>query len=258
MKKTINILLIIVSLVLFQNCEDDQFETSLSYVTFGDSTYSTGVDVGGSNTIDVTVFSNKNVASDVTFNVVVDESSTAAAGSYNVPSSVTIPSGSNKGTFTIGLSDVNLGIGVNKLVLKFDDVDAAFASGNSTTVEYIQNCTEVTGTLDITFDRWGSEVDWEIRDSEGGLVVANSTAYGNTAGGTVTSDTINLTLCAGRNYTIELIDTYGDGWNGENVLTTPAYTLTIGGTVKATGDGDLGGTNGGSGPISITIPFDTL
>ncbi|GAA4805872.1 hypothetical protein [Litoribaculum gwangyangense] len=249
MKKTINILLIIVSLVLFQNCEDDQFETSLSYVTFGDSTYSTGVDVGGSTTIDVTVFSNKNVASDVTFNVVVDESSTAAAGSYNVPSSVTIPSGSNKGTLTIGLSDVNLGIGVNKLVLKFDDVDAAFASGNSTTVEYIQNCTEVTGTFDIRFN-YPCEVSWDIKDSLGGVVLSGSGYPG--CSGAYSTLSIPITLCAGRSYTLTTTDDYGDGWGG-----TGSYTLTIGGVVKVSGDGSLMDNGGLNEPISSTVPFTT-
>lgn len=257
MKKIANIFLILFSIILFQNCEEDQFETSLSYVTFAETTYSTGVDVGGTNNFDVTVYTNQNVSSDTSFNIVVDESTNAGAGSYVVPASVTVPAGSNSGTFSVALSDVNLGIGINRLVLDFD-VDAPFGSGSTTTIEYIQNCTEVIATLDLTFDRWGSEVDWVIRDSEGGLVVSNSKSYGNTAGGSVTSDSIDITLCAGRSYTIELIDTYGDGWNGEGVLTTPAYTLTIGGEVKATGDGDLGGTNGGSGPISITIDFDTL
>lgn len=257
MKKTINIFLIIFSLVLFQNCEEEQFEPNLDYVTFGSDSYSTGVDVGGNSNVTVAVYTTKNVGTATTYALSVDESTNADPGSYFVPPTVTIPAGSNTGTFDVALSDVNLGIGINELVINFGDVGMASASG-ATTIAYTQNCNEVTATLDITFDRWGTEVDWEIRDSEGGLVIANSTAYPNTAGGSITSDSIDITLCAGRSYTIELIDTYGDGWNGENVLTTPAYTLTIGGTVKATGDGDLGGTNGGSGEISIIIPFNTL
>ncbi len=249
MKKITNIFIITLSLVLFQNCEEDQFESNLSYVTFGDSTYSTGVDIGGVQDFDVTVYTTKNVEADTSFSIIViDSISNAAAGSYVVPASVSIPAGSNSGTFTVTLSDVNLGIGINKLVLNFDNVDSAFASGNNTTIEYIQNCAEVQGTLDLSFDQWGSEVSWEILDSEGGLVLDG----GGYSDGTPATDSINITLCSSRSYTITFFDSYGDGWG-----TDPAYTLTIGGEVKATGNGDLGGTNGGTGEISITIPFDT-
>lgn len=250
MKKITNIFLILFSIILFHSCEDDQFSSSLAYVSFGDTTYSTGVDVAGSTTIDVTVYTSKIVASNVTFNVVVDESSNAAAGSYDVPSSVTVPSGSNKGTLTIGLSDVNLGIGVNRLVLNFDSVAAGYDNGGSTSVEYIQNCTEVTGTVDLTFDRWGSEVSWNIKDVLGD-VVASGGGYSDTGSGTSTSDTINITLCAGRTYTFTTTDAYGDGWGSVG-----NYTLTIGGVVKVTGDGSLM-DNGGNGSISASAPFDT-
>ena len=246
MKKIINIFLIIFSFVLFQNCEDDQFESSLNYVSFGDTTYSTGVDVGGNTTIDVIVYTSKIVESDVNFNISVDPDSNAALGSYNVPSSVTVPSGSNKGTLTVALSDVDLGIGINKLVLNFNDVTSGYGNGDSTTVEYIQNCTEVTGVLDLTFDRWGSEVSWEIHDSLGGLVVEGG-GYSDTGSGTSTSDSINITLCSGRNYTLTVNDSYGDGWGSVG-----SYSLTINGTVKASGDGSLGGTG-----ISEVTAFDT-
>jgi len=250
MKKILNIFLILFSLVLFQNCEDDQFETSLNYVSFGDSVYSTGVDVGGNTTIDVNVFTSNIVGSDVSFNVVVDPSSNAAAGSYTVPGTVTVPSGTNKGTLTIALSDMNLGIGVNKLVLNFDNVTAGYDNGGSSTVEYVQNCAEVSGTLDLSFDRWGSEVSWEILDSEGGLVTDGG-GYSDTGSGTSTTDSINLTLCSGRSYTLVTTDGYGDGWGAPG-----NYTLTIGGVVKVTGDGSLM-DNGGTGSISSSAPFDT-
>lgn len=246
MKKTINIFLIIFSFVFLQNCEDEQFESSLMYVSFGDSTYSTGVDVGGSTTIDVAVYTSQIVASDVSFNVVVDASSNAASGSYTVPSTVTVPSGSNKGVLTVALTDTNLGIGINKLVLKFDSVTAGYGNGGSTTVEYVQNCTEVTGTLALTFDRWGSEVSWNIKDALGG-VVASGGGYSDTGSGTSTSDTIQITLCAGRSYTFTALDAYGDGWGSVG-----SYTLTIGGVVKVSGDGTLGGTG-----VSETTSFNT-
>ena len=250
MKKIINIFIIIFSLVLFQNCEEDQFESTLNYVTFGNSTYSTGVDVGGTQDFDVTVYTSQNVSSDTSFSLSVDESTDADSGSYSIPTSVTVPAGTNSGTFTVTLSDVNLGIGISKLVIGFDDA-GTFSSGNTTTIEYIQNCDEVVGTLDLVFDRWGSEVSWKIFDSEGGLVTEGG-GYSDTGPGTSTSDSIDITLCSGRSYSLETTDAFGDGWGAVG-----SYTLTIGGVVKVSGDGSLM-DNGGTGSISTSADFDTL
>ena len=249
MKKTVNIFLILFSIFLFQSCEEDQFESSLNYVSFGDATYSTGVDVGGTTNFDVKVYASTTSGADRNFNVAVDADSNAATGSYVVPASVTIPSGSNEGTLTVALSDVNLGIGVNKLILNFTEVLGGHDSGGSTTIEYIQNCTEVSGTLDLGWDTWGREVSWEIRDALYCVVVSGG---GYTDGGTANSDSVSITLCAGRSYTLITTDAYGDGWGAPG-----NYTLTIGGVVKVQGDGSLmfGGADGNA--VSSSAPFDT-
>lgn len=251
MKKIINISFILFSILLFQNCEEDQFTSSLNYVSFGNNKYTTGVDIGGSTDFSVKVYATTISNTDRSFNVaVVDSVSNAAVGSYLVPDTVTIPSGLNEGTLTVTLSDVNLGIGVNKLVLSFVDVLSDYDNGASTTIEYIQNCTEVTGTLDLTFDRWGSEVSWEIRDALDGVVVSGG-GYSDTAAGTSTTDSISITLCSGRNYSLVTTDGFGDGWGAEG-----NYTLTIGGVVKITGDTSLM-NNGGNGSVSATASFNT-
>lgn len=230
MKKTANIFLILFALVLL-NCDEEEFDSSLNYVAFGDSTYSMGVDENGTATLTVDVFTSSKVSSDITFNISVD-SDDAAPGSFTVPTTVSVPSGTNKGSFKIDLSDTNLGIGINKLVLSFTDVVTGYDNGDSTTIEYFQNCTEVEATLDLTFDRWGSEVSWSIKDALGG-VVASGGGYVDTASGTSTSDTKMFTLCSGRSYTFTAEDAFGDGWGAVG-----NYTLTIGGVVKATGPAD--------------------
>lgn len=236
MEKIANIFLILFTAVLLQSCEEDQFESSLEYVSFGKSTYSTGVDVDGSTTLDVFVYTSKIVKSDVTFKVSVDPSSNAAAGSYTVPASVTVLSGTNKGTLKIELSDVDLGIGVNRLLLNFDDVTPGYGNGAGTKVEYVQNCNEVTATLTFTFDDYPEEAGWNIKDALGGIVV--SKAYGAYSGKSSSSESIKL--CAGRSYTFTMLDKFGDGmFDGAN---TGSYNLTIGGIVKANGSGDFGGS----------------
>jgi hypothetical protein len=231
MKKIANIFLILFSIILLQNCEDTNLP-SFNYVTFSESTYSTGVDVGGSTTIDVTVYTAEILGSARTFNIVVDPSSNAAAGSYVVPSSVSVPSGSNEGTLTVALSDVDLGIGVNRLILNFAS-EEGFFYGSSTAVEYTQNCEEITAVLDFIFDFWASETGWYIEDSLGGTVVSGG-GYSN--GEAPTSE--NITLCAGRDYTLYVTDAYGDGMN--DGATLGSYTLTINGVVKASGGGSFG------------------
>ena len=222
------------SLLVFTGCEDNISTSDLNYASFAESSYSTGIDVGATTTIDVTVYTANTSGSDRSLSVSVDAAnSTAAAGSYVVPSSVVIPSGKNKGTLTIELSDVNLGIGINNLVLNFD-ANQGLLNGGSTTVSYSQNCADITGTLDIVFDGYGSETSWEILDSLGGVVM--SAAEGDYTDGQV-SASVPITICAGRDFTFTIKDAYGDGLSWPNNGT---YTLTIDGVVKAQGGGDFG------------------
>lgn len=233
-------LVLLVSVSLF-NCEDTLEPSALDYIAFGTDKYSTGVDPGGATTFDIPVYTAKVYGTATTFNVTVDGAK-AAAGSYDVPASVSIAAGSNEGVLTVSLSDVNLGIGINEITINFKD-EAGSYHGESTTLAYVQNCTDITATLDLSFDRWGSEVYWEIRDSLDGLVVSTG-GYPDTGAGTTTTDSVAITLCAGRSYTFLALDAYGDGWGGD-------YTLTIGGVVKFTGDGSTLDTTG------VSIDFDT-
>lgn len=244
MKKIAYIVLTALSIIGFQSCEDTYLPPPLEYVTFGNTSYSAGVDVGGSTTVDIPVYTGSIVSSDKSFNVIVDGSG-AAAGSYSVPSSVTIPSGSNEGTLVVSLSDVDLGIGVNRLTISFESGIEGLTIGDDVNVQYTQNCTEVTATLDLSFDRWGSEVYWEIQDALGG-VVASTAGYPDTGSGTSTTDSVTITLCSGRDYTFYVEDGYGDGWGAGS-----SYVLTINGVVKVSGDGS------GLDPTGVSTPFDT-
>lgn len=244
MKNIKNIFLIVVTFTFLFNCEENYVPEPLNYVTFSENSYSTGVDVSGTTTVDLIIFSGNVVNSERTFAVSVDGSN-APNGSYSVPSSFSIPGGTNEGILSVSLSDVNLGIGISKINISIDQ-EAGLSVGDPIVVSYYQNCNEVTGTLDLTFDRWGSEVSWDIKDELGGLVLSGG-GYPDTGSGTSTSDTINITLCAGRLYTFTAYDSYGDGWGAVG-----SYTLTIGGVVKASGNGTLGGDYS-----SETTEFDT-
>ncbi|WP_143144226.1 hypothetical protein [Flaviramulus basaltis] len=232
MKKIAYIFLILLSTVGFlQSCEDTYLPPPLEYVTFGDAVYSTGVDIGGSTTLEIPVYTGNITSADRSFNVIVDDSN-AAPGSFSVPSSVTVPGGTNEGTLAVNLSDVDLGIGVNRLNITFEN-GAEFSNGPAATVEYIQNCNEIIATLDFAFDYYSSETGWYITDALDG-VVASKSGYADGQG----SASESITLCAGRDYTLYVTDVYGDGMNDGTNL--GSYTLTIDGTVKATGGGNFG------------------
>lgn len=238
MKKIANIFLILFSILLFQNCENDQFEPSIDYVSFESSTYSQGVTPDGSSTIDINVYASNVASSDMTINVSVDGSA-APAGSFTVPSSVTIPSGTNKGTLTVELSDTNLDC-FNDIVVSFDP-SAGVTPGPEATLTYFQtpsgSCSsEVSGTLDFMFDDWASEVSYEIQDVLGGVVVSGPDS--SWADGTATAS-VPVTLCSGRCYTLIVRDAFGDG------LSAPggSYTLTIGGVDYATDSDDYGASS---------------
>ncbi|MGB1041961.1 MAG: hypothetical protein ACPGU6_01075 [Tenacibaculum sp.] len=236
MKKYTKYLLLLASIISFTSCElseDTLTESNLNYVTFKQSEISAGVDPGSTTSVDVVVYTANKTGSDRTFNVMVDENSTAADGSYMVPATVTVPSGSNEGTLTVELSDVNIGIGVNELILNFSG-ESGLYTGDKTSIKYIQNCNEVTGSLEIVFDGYGSETSWEITDSLGGVVY--SASEGDYTDGQATAS-VAITLCAGRDFKFVINDSYGDGLSWP---TNGTYTLTIDGQVKAQGGGDFG------------------
>ncbi len=233
MKKIIYLFIACLSFTFLQNCEDTYVPDSPAYVTFAKFAYSTGVDPGASTSYDIKVFTADVTGADRSFDLTVDGSG-AASGSYTVPASVTIPAGSNEATFTVALSDTNLGIGVNKILISFDHADG-YSNSKATTLSYIQNCTEITGTLDFNFDYYSSETGWYITDALDGVVVEK--AEGSYADGQWTASE-SITLCAGRDYTLHVTDYYSDGMNDGTNLGD--YTLTIGGVVKVTGGGNFG------------------
>lgn len=233
MKKIFSILAALTVLISFNSCTEEVEAPQTNYITFGKTTYSTGVDVGSSKTFDIPVYTANITGTDRAFNLELLPTSTAAAGSYTAPTSVIIPAGSNEGTLSVVLTDTNLGIGVNTLRFSFA-VQEGLSRGPNTVLSYIQNCTEVTATLSIAFDGWGSETGWRINDSLGGVVA--SKAAGSYADRQATA-TESIKLCAGRDYTFTITDSFGDGLSDP---TNGSYSLTIGGVTKASGGGNFG------------------
>lgn len=235
--KTINTFLILfLSLVVLTGCENDETIaiSEIEYISFGNLDYSVGIDPGGSETIEIPVYTGNITSSDRLFDISVDATN-AAAGSFSIPSSVTIPGGTNEGSLVVTLSDVNLGIGINNLIIEFAN-DGDIFTGEAAEIDYVQNCTEVTATLDFVFDFYSEETGWQITDALGGIVA--SKPIGTYDGQATASESIQL--CAGRDYTLTVTDLYGDGmFDG---VDSGSYTLTIGGVVKVSDGGSFGAT----------------
>lgn len=234
MKNIKLLILAVVASISLTSCNEEVETLNTNYITFSKDSYSTSVESGSTTTYDVTIYTANLSSADRTFNVSVDMDATNADNaSYTVPTTVTIPANQNEGTLPVLLSDVNLGIGLNTLVLNFDAVDG-LSNGGSATINYIQECTEVTATLDIVFDGYGSETSWEVTDSLGGVVA--SAVTGTYSDGLV-SVSVPITLCGGRDFTFTINDSFGDGLSFPSNGT---YSLTIGGVIKASGGGDFG------------------
>lgn len=223
------ILLVVAAVFTFYSCEEDLKPLNTNFVTFGDSSYSALVDPGSSTTVDITVYAANVTGNDRSISINVDGTS-AAAGSFNVPATVIVPGGTNKGVLTVQLNDP--GIAQNAVTIQLVEEEGLFV-GEPTTIVYTQSCNEVAVTLDFTFDYYSSETSWEILDSNEDTILTGG-GYSDGIG----SATENFNLCQSRSYTLIVYDAYGDGMNDGTNL--GSYTLTIGGVAKVTGGGNFG------------------
>ena len=82
----IKYILLALTVFIYTGCEEEvPTPEGTNYIAFADSEFSTGVDVGSSNSFDIPVYSANITGSDRSFDILVDPASAAAAGSYTVP-----------------------------------------------------------------------------------------------------------------------------------------------------------------------------
>lgn len=95
--------------------------------------------------------------------------------------------------------------------------NAAFATATAT-AHVAGIITTTTLQVVTTLDQYASEAKWRIKDSNG-QIVATSNAYSDTTHGN-TTQTQQVTVPGDDCYSIELLDTYGDGWSWNTNLQT--------------------------------------
>lgn len=238
MKKIIYLFLLAILMFGFNSCDDkvDGGTNDINFISFESSSFSFGVDLGGTTIRDINVYTTQTTGSDRTFSVNVNvEASTADAASYAVPATVLVPANTNVGVLSVSVTDLNIDPDDGEtLVLEFTNTDGLF-SGNAITLNISQVCPYNEVMLSITFDSWPEESYWELLDSNDNVLF--SAAEGDYAG----EDSFAKTFCLQNGtYTFTIYDAYADG--------TGDYSLNYNGTTLASG-----GAFGASDTTTFTV-----
>lgn len=247
MKKTL-LLFLAVTTSVFMSCSSDDEFTPPNYVTFeGFVNPNIGVEVDGSATREVTVYTANITSNDRTFNLLVGDATTLPAEAYTVPSTVTVPGGTNEATFEIEVSDVNLGLSGKSLVLRLDPTVEGLYTGDPYVLNVGRICEGTDFTVDLAFDGYASETTWALLDADGEVLIEVDGYSDGTA-------TATRSLCPGEGtFTFMITDSFGDG------LTYPnegSVTLSYGGEEFTVIPGDFGSEESVTftiGPDGVTV-----
>ncbi|GAB5565312.1 MAG: hypothetical protein Wins2KO_23750 [Winogradskyella sp.] len=156
--------------------------------------------------IDIKVYATEVASSDRTFNIIENTDATDLASPYTLPSSVTIPGGTNEGTLTVTITDdANLEFVPQTLAFGFENTGSPQLS-----IEVTEECPGTVASFNLTLDTWPNETSWEVYDLNGGAtVIASGGPYVNPD-----DDFAELSwdycLVPG-NYGVVVYDSYGDG-----------------------------------------------
>ena len=139
MKKISILFLTAFSILAFTSCEDDSSVTeNLKFISFDKASETVSVELNGTGSANLKVYTTSIVGSDRTFTITVDDSSTADASSYTVPSSVTVPSGTNVGEISLSFTDNNISNSGETLILRLSGED--YYVGENITLNLVRNC----------------------------------------------------------------------------------------------------------------------
>lgn len=237
--KKIYLFLVSVAILTFSSCEEDSVKAlDTSFASFTSKTMDIGIEEDGETSREIKIYTTNITSSAREIPVlVVEESTDVDPGAYTIPSTVTIPGGSNVGTLKIDVKDVGLELAPDKyLTIRLENTDV-ISTGEALKIGLSQLCPGATVKLkvNLSFDKWPEEAAWVIKDSDGNTVLASAIplAFGAYAGLT---DSLTIAEClASGTYTIQVYDQYGDAGTD--------YELTANGIQVLTIDGDYeGGT----------------
>ena len=233
MKNFFKYIVIITLLPFLNSCDDDGIVRDLDYVTFERSPSKFAITKNQTTNRDINVYASNKTGSDRTYMIQVDPSSTLLAD-FTVPSSVTIPAGSNSGSFSLSVTDDDtLEFVAQTLIIGFINETGSDLS-DPLTLEITEECLDTIVTFNITTDTWPNETTWDLFDLSGPTptVIASGGPFDNTDD--VDDNTLfSFDFClSSGNYGIAVYDSYGDGG--------PTYNVTSGG-VELVGETTVAG-----------------
>ena len=230
MKKISKFLCIFIA-VFALSCENDEILAPDNYVTFEGTSASVSLDVDSAVSDQFRIFTGSKSGSDRTFNVLIDPSTTLPTSSISIPSSITVPGGTNEATvdYTITYnSDVSITGGIVRL--RLEDTSSNILGNGVYTINVGITC-ESPVTIDFIFDGYGSDVSWTLSDSSG-TVLYSGDGYSD-GQAAFTRD-----VCLGSgDYVFTVNDSFGDGLS---FLSDGVFTLTYNGVVIVQDGGNYG------------------
>lgn len=239
MKKLTTILLLIFSLLAFNNCSDKVIGTKdINYVSFEVLTPTIIVEKNGTANKDIHLYTTQTTGSDRTFGIeVITASTTAAASAYTVPATVTVPANSNDGTLTVKIADNNLSNAPVTLGLKVTSQADLFI-GNNASLKIQKHCAlninDFVGTYKGNTPSDGPTHVVVSKNSSGNLQITGigvgwMTGYWGEDIVTMATLPMVVDLATG-NFTIALAPYMTTTWGGDP---QPGYTLSATGTLNA-------------------------
>lgn len=231
MKKYIYLFLASVAIISFSSCEESSVKAlDTSFASFVSNSMDIGVEAGSQTSKEIKIYTTNITGSDRSIPViVVAESTNADAGAYTIPSTVTIPGGTNVGSLMIDIKDV--GLSEDKVLVIRLQSSEDLSTGEALTIGLAQLCPNngVKVKVNLSFDSWPEEAAWRILDSTGTTVLASATPF-NYGGHAGLSDTLSLKECLDSGtYTIEIYDGYGDGGTGYEIIANGILVWSLGG-----------------------------
>lgn len=237
MKKFLILFVTTLSLSFFVGCDYDDLIEEPNYVSF-QFDKSIMVELGGSTTYDVNVYTGNVSGSDRTFDVQVREASSLGGESYTVPATVTIPANSNEAVISVGITDNGISPNGETLVLGLASADGVYV-GPDISLNIGLSCDPQFG-IHFVFDGYASETTWNVKDAEGNVRLSGGPYTDGTAVGNI------LRCIPPGDYTFTVNDAFGDG------LTFPeigSVTLKYGGEELVVIPGNFGATT----TVSFTL-----
>jgi len=141
MKKIVFYVMMSLVILTSYQCEEAPSLTNppANYLTFESGPITVPVELDGTGSYNLKVFSTKIENSARTFSVTIDESSSASAVSYTVPSSVQIASGDSEGILSLSFVDDGISNSGETLILNLVGDDNV-SVGSAITINLVRNC----------------------------------------------------------------------------------------------------------------------